>query len=179
MVLQCVAGFGPNCSGGYSRSLHGRFLHILRSYEFCIRVPVSRSTSGSTATGFPCRDRLVDLVLLPPVRCLGIPSHEESYVLCNDVFVVNDSCQPLHTTIINDCRDVHSLCRVREAVTTGSTGRYRFSNIAGDNIPATILRDHWRYLPRLQHMFKVVRHVDGETINSPVKIHENNDIATQ
>jgi hypothetical protein len=132
----------------------------------------------SFVSGFPCRDRLVDL-LLPPVRYLGIPSHEESYVLRDDVFVVNDSCQPLHTTIINDCRDVHSLCRVREGVTTGSIGRYRCSNIAGDNIPATILRDHWRYLPRWQHMFKVLCHVDGETINSPVKIHENNDIETQ
>jgi hypothetical protein len=119
---------------------------------------------------------VVDLLL--SVRYLGIPSRGESYVLCDYVFVVNDSFQPLHTTIIDDCRDVHSL--LREAIATASTGRYRFSNIAGVNIPATILKDHWRYLPGWQHiMFKVLQHVDGETINSPVRIHEDNDIETQ
>jgi hypothetical protein len=88
------------------------------------------------------------------------------------------SFQSLHPTITDDYRgDVH---RVREAsIATASTGRYRFRNIAGENIPATILRDHWRYLPRWQHMFKVLQHVDGETINSPVKIHEDIDIETQ
>jgi hypothetical protein len=167
MVLQCVAGFGQNCYGSYGRFLHGRFLPNLLRYEFCIRVPVSRSTT------------VVDL-LLSPVRYLGIPSPGECYVLCDDVFVVNDSCQPLHTTIIDDCRDAHSLRRgVREAIAMASISRYRFSNIAGDNIPAIILRDQWRYLPGWQHMFKVLRHVDGETINSPVRIHEDNDIETQ
>jgi hypothetical protein len=136
-------------------------------YTYCGRT--------SIVSGFPCRDRLVNL-LLPPVRYLGIPSHEESHVLRDDVFVVNESCQPLHTTIIDDFRDVHSL--LREAIATARTGRYRFSNTEGDNIPATILRDLWRYLPRWQHMFKVLRHVDGETINSPVKIHKDNDIET-
>jgi hypothetical protein len=127
----------------------------------------------SFVSGFPCRNRLVDLLLLP-VRCLGIPSRGESYVLCDDVFVVNDSCQPLHTTIIN----VHSLRRVRAAIATASIRRYRLCNIAGDDIPAIILRSQWRYLLRWQHMFKVLRHVDGETINSPVRIQEDNDIET-
>ena len=74
---------------------------------------------------------------------------------------------------------VHSLGIVCEAITTTSHGRYRFSNTAGDNIPATILRDRWRYLHRWQHMSKVLRHVDGEMINSPAEIHEDNDIGTQ
>jgi hypothetical protein len=138
-------------------------------YTYCGRT--------SFVSGFPCRDRLLDL-LLSPVRYLGIPSRGESYVLCDDVFVVNDSCQPLHTTIIDDCHDVHSLRRVREAIATASIRRYRFSNIAGDKIPAIILRDHWRYLLRWQHMFKVLWHVDGKMINSPVKIHEDNNIET-
>jgi hypothetical protein len=61
----------------------------------------------SFVSGFPCRDRLADL-LLSPVRYLGIPSHGESYVLLDYVFVVKDSFKPLHT-ITDDCRDVHSL----------------------------------------------------------------------
>jgi hypothetical protein len=120
----------------------------------------------SFVSGFRCRERLADLLL--SVRYRGISSRGENYVLCDDEFVVNDSCQPLHT-ITDDYHDVHALRRVREAIATASTGRYRFSNIAGDNIPAIILRDHWLYLPRCQHMFKALRQVDGETINSPVK----------
>jgi hypothetical protein len=132
----------------------------------------------SFVSGFPCCDRLVDL-RLSPVQYLGIPSHGESYVSCDDEFVVNDSFQPLPTTITDDYCDVHALRRVRGAIATASSGRCRFSNIAGNNIPATILRDHWSYLPGRQHMFKVLRHVDGETIKSPVEIHEDNDIETQ
>ena len=128
-------------------------------------------------SGFRRRDRLLDLLL--SVQYLGIPSCGESDVLCDYEFVGYDSLQPLRT-ITDVCRDVRSLCRFREAINnTVTTGRYRFSNIARDNIPAIFLRDQWPYLPGRQHMFKVLWQVDGETINSPVKIHEDDDIETQ
>ena len=131
----------------------------------------------SIVSGFRRRDRLLDLLL--SVRYLGIPSRGESDILCDYEFVGYDSLQQLRT-ITDVCRDVRSLCRFREAINnTVTTGRYRFSNIARDNIPANILREHWCYLPVWQHMFKVLWQVDGEMINSPMNIHEDNDIETQ
>jgi hypothetical protein len=130
---------------------------------------------------FPGCERLANLLVLLSIRYLGIPSRGESYVLCDYEFVVNNSLHPRHPITKNDCRDVHPLCGAPDdEVITTATGRDRFSNIAWDNILATILRDHWRYLvPGGRHVLKVLRHVDGETINSPVQIHEDNDIGTR